>query len=120
MVETAELVADVVEKVAEEVEKVADEVGDHLPEDGNLKKAVTLVEKAAKEVDKAAELAGDIIDKVLPDHSFSILIFCLISYKVTISWISKNLLKYAMMELKRSNESVFARYLVEGPCALFF
>ncbi|KAK3042949.1 hypothetical protein RJ639_001025 [Escallonia herrerae] len=64
VVETAEIVLDVVEKVADEVLEVADGFGDKLPEGGKLKGAVDLVENIAREIAKDAHLAGNLIDKV--------------------------------------------------------
>lgn len=63
VLESAELLVDVVEKVAEEVVEVTDDLGDKFPE-GKLKGAIKLVENLARVIDKDARLVGDLIHKV--------------------------------------------------------
>ncbi|KAF8406055.1 hypothetical protein HHK36_008135 [Tetracentron sinense] len=58
-------VAEVVENLAEEVEKVADEVEDKLPENTELKKAISLVEDLAKEAVEKADQIEEIFHEAI-------------------------------------------------------
>lgn len=64
VVDTAELVLDVVEKVAEEVVEIADILEEKLPEGGKMKDAIERVESVAREIAKDADLLEDLLQKV--------------------------------------------------------
>ncbi|XP_074335448.1 uncharacterized protein LOC141672699 isoform X2 [Apium graveolens] len=64
VVDTAELVLEVVEKVAEEVVEIADILEENLPEGGKMKNAIERVESVAREIAKDADLLEDLVQKV--------------------------------------------------------
>ncbi|KAK1370865.1 hypothetical protein POM88_036957 [Heracleum sosnowskyi] len=64
VVDTAEIILDVVEKVAEEVVEIADILEEKLPEGGKMKNAIERVETVAREIAKDADLLEDLLQKV--------------------------------------------------------
>ncbi|XP_063941724.1 uncharacterized protein LOC108197542 isoform X2 [Daucus carota subsp. sativus] len=64
VVDTAELVLDVVEKVVAEVVEIADVLEENLPQGAKLKNTIERVESVAREIGKDADLLEDLLQKV--------------------------------------------------------